>query len=127
MKVYIKFNLLLDILKTQSDEEDTNPLHVDQSKIAIKSEFNKPEDYFPYTFHIPRRMETRDDFTSKLFYVLDEATSDLGFRNFCNYNFWLAFFFFLLGTWIRAFLHSFGSWAFLMLVHIEISTFVVHL
>ena len=110
-------------MKTQSDDEENAPMPIDPRKMSIKSKFNKPEDFFPYTFNIPQKTDEDRSFSSKLFYVLDEAVADLGLRKIFTFNFWFAFFFFVLAVWIRAYLHGFGSWIFLVLANVSISAF----
>ena len=118
-----KRDLIEDILKTQSDEEDVQELHIDPNKPITKMEFKKPEDYLQYTFHIPQSLESNSQLASKLFYVIDEAIADLSISKIFTTDFWLSLAVLILAAWIRAYLHSFGSWLFLVIAGVSVSTF----
>ena len=118
-----KRDLIEEILKTQSDEEEDQDVNLDVNRSINKVKFKRPEDYLQYTFHIPKSLETNTKSGGKTSYVIDEAVSDLGFSSIASMDFWLSISILVITGWIRSYLHSFGSWVFLLLASVSISSF----
>ncbi len=84
----------------------------------------KPEDYDAYTFHIPHiELKTRAAFANKITYIVDEVLADLGFRNLMSVEFWFSVVILLITMWARAYIHPFGSWLYLKMASIPVTSF----
>ena len=84
----------------------------------------KPRHFDEYTYHIPRiELKSGVVVSQKLSYIMNEALSDLGLRNILSIDFWITLIILLLTLWIRAFLHTFGSWILLKFANASVNTF----
>lgn len=105
-------------------------LNVNQSIIKPEKatsrhkKLTKARHFDQYSFSVPHIELKADTLVSKKFkYILDEALSDLGFRNIMSIEFWISLIILLLTIWIRAYLHTFGSWILLKMGGIPVSHF----
>ena len=114
-----KKTIIEDILRTQPDDDGDN---IEKSKRDMKDQIKHVEYLQSFSFDIPRNLETTGKLSHKIHYLMDEALSDIGLRNILSTDFWISVLVLLVAIWIRAYLHSFGSWLYLMLFGINIST-----
>lgn len=115
-------NLRIAELLKEDDEDDEfgNPIGRKKDYKPLE----KPEDFDLYTYHIPRHeFKSRVSFTNQIGYIMDEILADLGFRNVMSLEFWISVVILLLAMWFRAYLHTFGSWIFLVVAKIPITSF----
>ncbi len=84
----------------------------------------KPRHFDEYSYHIPHiELKSGVIVSQKVRYIMDEALSDLGFRNVMSIDFWISLIILLLTMWIRAYMHTFGSWIILKLTDTPITEF----
>ena len=122
-----KKGIIEDILHTQSDEEpenenDNNHNNNEQQVKAYKH-LTLPRHFDKYTYHIPRIELKSTMISQKLSYLMDEALSDLGFRNVASIEFWISLMVLLVTLWIRSYMHSFGSWLILIMTGTPVTAF----
>ena len=118
-----KKTLINAILETRSDDggSDEDEKHEPSEKYH---KLTKPKHYDEYTYHIPHvELKTSVDASQKLKYILNEALSDLGFHNVMSIEFWISLLILMLTMWIRAFMHTFGSWMLLKITGTPVTTF----
>ena len=116
-----KENRIAELLKEEnSEDEDISP----SGAKKVYAPLEKPEDYDPYTFHLPRNeLKTRTIVGTQVRYILEEVLADFGFRNVPGLEFWISAIFICLTGWLRAYIHYFGSWIYLRAASIPITTF----
>lgn len=128
--------IIHDILETESDDGATQSLieHERERRRRFRSaeacrrrklrQRLADPDYLPsFTFHIPKRPEPTSRVWNKIRYVLEEALPDLALQSVATHDFWISFMVLITAAWIRAFLHTFGSWLLLLALRTEISVF----
>ena len=84
----------------------------------------KPGDFDEYSFVLPHIELESDAVVGRKFrYVINEALSDLGFHDLCSIDLWITILILIMILWVRAYLHTFGSWAFLKIAGTPINVF----
>jgi hypothetical protein len=84
----------------------------------------RARDFDEYTYYIPRvELKSGVMVSHKLLYIIDEALSGLGFQNVCGLEFWMSLSILLLAMWIRAYIHTFGSWLYLKAAGVPVNQF----
>lgn len=112
---------LSNLLKEEDSDSDFGNPHGKKTEYIPLEKF---EDFEPYNFHIPHLdFKSRASFTNQVGYIMEEILADLGFRNVMSCEFWGSLIILLLAMWLRAYLHPFGSWIFLIMDGIPITTF----
>ncbi len=128
-----KAEIVRNLLKSEeSDDENEDDIAGDKEKFYLG--IQNPDDYDQYSYackiiilylKVSRRNEVRSlHMTSqKLNYILDEVLADLGFTNACSVEFWLSLIILFLAMWIRLYIHYFGSWIYLKLAGVPVTSF----
>lgn len=98
-----------------------------QKRKKRKDKYEKligPSDFDKYTYNIPHIELKSDTIVKRKFrYVMYEALSDLGFYNLRSSEFWISLLILLIVLWIRAFIHTFGSWIILKITGVSTDEF----
>lgn len=116
-----KKNVTGEIPKAHSDRDENEEGDKEDSE---HPRLLKPSHFDEYSFNIPHiELKSNVVVSQKLYYMLNEALSDLGFRNIKSVDFWLSLIILLLAMWIRAYLHAFGSWLMLIMIGIPVTSF----
>ena len=110
--------------KPQIDNLDkTLNYHLNKSK-SKKKRLLTINDFDEYTFNIHHLDLKSEAIVSRKFaYIINEASSDLGLSNLGSIEFWITFLILIINLWIRAYIHTFGSWVFLTMTGTSISIF----
>lgn len=118
----IKKNKFIDDILNSSRDIDYDKEAAKEN--AKRPKLIKPSDFDSYSFNIPHiELKSNVVVSQKLLYIMNEALSDLGFRNIATADFWLSLIILLLALWIRAYLHAFGSWLLLIMLGVPVTSF----
>lgn len=97
----------------------------EKSKVGPKRKgLYTPNEFDEYTFNI-HHIDLKSDavVTRKFYYVVNEALSDLGFNSLRSLNFWISLLILVAVLWIRAYIHTFGSWVLLKMSGTAVNVF----
>ncbi len=121
-----KKEIIDQLLNAGPDSESSDEASQDEGeeKESERERLKKPRDFDQYTYHIPHvELNSAVLVSQKIRYIADEALADLGFQNVLSAEFWMSLVTLLLAMWIRAYMHSLGSWFLLKLAGTSVTSF----